>query len=154
MIDYDGVGDSVLALLAVGLARVPCIADPGVIWNDFASPVPFHTGFLRHAHGLADPFIGPGLLEYQYDLQAGETGFDVHCRLRAENETRVPGSTPQRMTTDITSRFGVSRIEARLWNDTKVTVELIDPLPHRPQNQPQLTRHPLEPVAANGVLVS
>jgi urea transporter len=154
MTDYDGVGDSVLALFAVGLARVPCLADPNAVWRDFASPVPFHAGFLRRAHGLADPFIGPGLLEYQYGLQVNESGFDVHCRLRAENESRVPGHTPQRITTGITPRLGVDRIEARLWNDTKVTVELIDPLPHRPQAPPQLSRHPLESASTNGVLVS
>jgi hypothetical protein len=154
MTDYDGVGDSVLALFAIGLARIPCIADPGAVWRDFASPVPFHAGFLRRAHGLADPFIGPGLLEYQYGLLAKECGFAVHCRLRAENETRMPSHTPQRITTGITPRLGVDRIEARLWNDTKVTVELIDPLPHRPQAPPQLSRHPLESASTNGVLVS
>jgi hypothetical protein len=82
-----------------------------------------------------DPFFGSGLLAYEYRLQPGELGFEINCHLRAPSETRVPQRAPQRLTTTVASRLGVTRLETRLWNDTKVTVELIDPVPHRPRTE-------------------
>ncbi|HSI86363.1 MAG: urea transporter [Candidatus Methylacidiphilales bacterium] len=125
--DYDGVGESVLAHFAVALARVPCIADPGAEWSDFASPVPFHRGFFRGVHGLADPFIGAGLLEYRYGLEAGDQGYVVHSRLKSPKDTHRPSHTPQRLHASLIPRFGVGHLEVRLWNDTTMSIELIDP---------------------------
>jgi murein DD-endopeptidase MepM/ murein hydrolase activator NlpD len=130
--DYDGVGESVLACFAVGLARVPCIADPHAEWGDFASPVPFHTGLFRSLHGLADPFLGAGLMEYRYSLEPGDHGYVIHAKMKASAGTHRPPLTPQRLNTTVVPRFGISRLEARLWNDAGMTIELIDPPIHQP----------------------
>jgi murein DD-endopeptidase MepM/ murein hydrolase activator NlpD/urea transporter len=132
--NYDGVGESVLAYFAVALARVPCIADPSAVWHDFASPLPFHAGFFRSLHGLTDPFLGAGLLKYRYSLETGEQGFKIHAKLQADLGTHLPAQTPQRLSTAVASRAGISHLEARLWNDQTVTIDLIDP----PLQQPDL----------------
>jgi len=129
-VDYEGPGDSLLALISAGLARVPCIADPGIVWEDQVSPAPFYGGVSRKLHDIIDPFFGPGLLAYRYSMQADEQGFEIRCRLQADSG--MPGTmlaaAPRLIATTLTSRFGIQRIEAQLWNDVKIRAELIDPV--------------------------
>jgi urea transporter len=135
MVDYEGAGESVLALFSVGLARVPGVA-PGIGWHDFASAVPFYGGIFRRVHELADPFVGPGLLPYDYTIEADGADFQIRAHLRKNETMRVPARTIQRITTTVVPRFGVERMEARLWNDTQLTVELLEPFPGRTPGQP------------------
>jgi urea transporter len=129
MVDYDGPGDSLLAHLAVALARVPCVADPGLRWSDLVSPVPFHTGFLRRLHGLADPYLGPGLLEYHYAMVPGETGFEITARLATGRHDGLPRQTPEQLAVTVAPHLGLRRLDVRLRNDIHLTAELIDPAP-------------------------
>jgi murein DD-endopeptidase MepM/ murein hydrolase activator NlpD/urea transporter len=124
--DYEGPGDSVLALISAGLARVPCIADPGLTWDDHVSPSPFHATLSRKFHDIIDPYFGPDLLAFDYSMQAGEHSFDIRCRSKADrlNATPLPRA-PRRIMTTLTSRIGIQRIEAQLWNDVKIRAELI-----------------------------
>jgi urea transporter len=136
-VDFEGPGESILALIAAGLARVPCVADPGIMWEDVVSAVPFHHGPLRRFHEITDPFFGPELLAFDYSMQAGEKGFEVGCRLKTKDLFgRKPfAAVPYRITTTLASRMGIARIEAHLWNDVQITAELIDPavLPLQPE---------------------
>jgi urea transporter len=129
-VDYEGPRDSLLALISAGLARVPCLADPGVAWNDQVSPAPFYHGVMRKFHDIIDPYLGPHLLAYRYSMQAGEQGFEIHCQLQAGSGTSgtLLAVTPQRIVTTLTSRFGIQRIEAQFGNDVTLRAELIDPL--------------------------
>jgi hypothetical protein len=128
--DYEGPGDSVLALLSAGLARVPCLADPGLTWEDQVSPTPFYRSALRKLHDIIDPFFGPGLLTYGYSMQAGEDGFEIRARFEMDRHDTgaAPAATPHRIKTTLTSRFGIQRIEAQLGNDVKMSAELVDPV--------------------------
>jgi urea transporter len=123
-VDYEGPRDSLLALISTGLARVPCLADPGIVWDDHVSPAPFYGGVMRKLHDIVDPYLGPSLLAYRYSMQAGEQGFEIRCQLESDAGNRAP----HRITTTLTSRFGIQRIEARLGNDFTLRAELIDPL--------------------------
>jgi len=129
-VDYEGPRDSLLALISAGLARVPCLADPGVVWDDHVSPAPFYGGVLRKLHDIIDPYLEPSLLAYRYSMQAGEQGFEIRCQLQADNGTSsaLLTRTPHRIATTLTSRFGIQRIEAQLGNDVILRAELIDPL--------------------------
>ena len=124
-VDYEGPNDSVLALIATGIARVPCIADPGITWDDHVSATPFYAGIARQLHHIFDPYLGPSLLAYRYRMQAGESGFEIHCEI--EPESALPAMAPLRMTTTLASRSGLRRIEALLGNNRLLRVELIDP---------------------------
>jgi len=129
-VDYEGPRDSLLALISAGLARVPCIADPGVVWDDHVSPAPFYGGVLRKLHDIIDPYLGPSLPAYRYSMQAGEHGFEIRCRLEADScaSGTLLARAPHRIVTTLTSRFGIQRIEAQLGNDVTLRAELIDPL--------------------------
>jgi len=126
-VDYEGPGDSLLALISAGLARVPCIADPGLTWEDHVSPAPFHSKVSRKLHDILDPYFGPDLLAYDYSMQAGEHSFEISCQSKSDRQTpEAPlAGAPRRIVTTLTSRFGIQRIEAQLWNDVKIRVELI-----------------------------
>ena len=128
--DYEGPGASVLALISAGLARVPCMADPGLVWQDLVSPAPFYSRILGKLHDVIDPFLRAGLLDYRYSMQVGELGFEITCRRHNQDETwRSPFATaPRQIVTTLASRFGVQRIDARFGNDVRMTAELIDPI--------------------------
>ena len=108
---------------------MPCIADPDIVWEDHVSPAPFYGRVMGKIHSIVDPFVGPGLLTYRYSMQAGEKGFEISCQLRegAETTFALPGMTPHRIVTTLTSRFGIQRVEAQLGNDVKMSAELIGP---------------------------
>jgi murein DD-endopeptidase MepM/ murein hydrolase activator NlpD len=151
-VDYDGPGDSLLALVSTGLARVPCLADPGIVWNDQVSPAPFYGGVMRKLHDIVDPYLGPHLPAYRYSMQAGEEDFEIRCQSEApphETTGPLPAATPHRIATTLTSRFGIQRIEARLGNDVTLRAKLIDPMPPRPKVE---IRHDHQkPSASSGV---
>ncbi|MFZ4766530.1 MAG: urea transporter, partial [Roseimicrobium sp.] len=78
--EFQGPGDSVLAFIAAGLARIPCIADAEVSWFDCVSSVPFHSRATRWLLGLAEPFFGPFLLRCRYVLKLEHGGgFAIHA---------------------------------------------------------------------------
>jgi len=130
-VDYEGPRESLLALIAAGLARVPCLADPGITWDDHVSPAPFYGGIMRKLHDITDPYLGPSLLDYRYTLQAGEQGFEILCQLQAGHgiSGTMPTAAPHRITTTLVSRFGIQTIHAQLGNDVTLKAELIDPAP-------------------------
>lgn len=133
-IDYDGRRDSLLALIAAGLARVPCLADPGVIWLDQVSPAPFYRGAAGKLHDLLDPYLGPNLLAYRYSLQAGQDGFEVRAQLQTAGPPAAsPSHPPQRIVTTLAARHGIERIDARLGNDVELRAEWISPRPASPR---------------------
>jgi urea transporter len=127
--DYEGPGDSLLALISTGLARVPCIADPGLTWDDHVSPAPFHGNVSRKLHDIIDPFFGPDLLAYDYSMQASEYSFEIRCQSKVAGEmsSATLAAAPHRIVTTLTARVGVQQIEAQLWNDLKIRAELIQP---------------------------
>jgi urea transporter/murein DD-endopeptidase MepM/ murein hydrolase activator NlpD len=128
-VDYDGPRDSLLALIAAGLARVPCLADPGVAWHDQVSPAPFYRGVARRLHDLLDPYLGPSLLAYRYSLQAGEDGFEVRAQLQADGVVSgpLPLRPPRRIVTTLVARHGIERLDAQLGNEVELRAELIVP---------------------------
>jgi hypothetical protein len=113
-VDYEGPRDSLLALISAGLARVPCLADPGVVWDDQVSPAPFYGGVLRKLHDIIDPYLGPSLLAYRYSMQAGEQGFEIRCQLQAGHGTSTgtdarDGASPDRDDADFAVRHPTDR---------------------------------------------
>jgi len=125
-VDYEGPGDSLIALISAGLARVPCIADPGLTWDDHVSPSPFQGKVSRKFHDILGPYFGPDLLAYDYSMQAGEHSFDIRCQTKSALHASAPVATaPRRIVTTLTSRVGVQRIEAQLWNDVTIRAELV-----------------------------
>jgi hypothetical protein len=138
--DYEGPRDSLLALISAGLARVPCLADPGIVWEDHVSPAPFYGRVMRKLHDIIDPYLGPNLPAYRYSMQAGEQGFEIRCQLQPSHGGALPPTMPHRIATTLTSRFGIQRIEAQLGNDVILRAELIDPLLPR-QNSEGLHDH-------------
>jgi murein DD-endopeptidase MepM/ murein hydrolase activator NlpD len=133
-VDYDGPGESVLALLSIGLARVPCVADPDCEWDDFASATPFRPRLTRRWHEIVDPFLWPGLLPYRYHLDADEHGFKISSRLTLPSSQAAPGRAVHQMKTIMSPQLGIERIEARLCNGSLLAATLIEPASVQPEN--------------------
>ena len=131
--EFDGPGQSLLALFAVGLARVPCIADAGVEWHDQASIVPFFHSTSRWFQQLLDPFLGPSVAGYSYRFECSEKATSVKCKLESCHAlfTSAPSHAPMEITTTLRDRRGVEELQARLTNDHKLHAELVEWQPLR-----------------------
>jgi murein DD-endopeptidase MepM/ murein hydrolase activator NlpD len=120
-VDFEGPGQSLAALLALGLNRVPCIVVPeeGVSWQDRFSSVPFAPRWSRGLHDLLDPFTGPSLLEYRYRF--GEDGAVCSELADASSESRVPRSVK----VQLAPRQFATSLEARFTDDRELRAELV-----------------------------
>ena len=113
-IEFDGTGQSVAALLALGLGRVPCIAVPegGVSWEDHFSSVPFAPRGSRWLHDTLDPFTGPSLLRYRHHFGADGV---IHAELAGDANDCAPrhvavSTAPQRLAVAVEARFTDDRV--------------------------------------------
>lgn len=79
---YAGPAGGVLALLAIVLARVPCIEDPALVWHDVVAAAPYFRGARRVFHDLCDPFLNVAVLPYRYGLSSDDDGFQLIAALQ------------------------------------------------------------------------
>jgi murein DD-endopeptidase MepM/ murein hydrolase activator NlpD len=125
--DFVGKGNSLLAVLATGLARVPFIGGTDIVWHDTVSAVPFMKAPLRWAHDTLDPFLGPAVLPYEYRLVNELTGTAIRCKLA--DAAHVPAGAshqaPQEIMTKLHERSGISSINLRFGNDRLWAAECV-----------------------------
>ena len=122
-VDYSGPGESVLALIAAGIARVPCLSESHVSWFDGVSAMPFSHSVLRPLLELAEPFFGPFMLRFRYRMENEHGGgIAVHASAVSHGEP----TAPKEITCGVQARRGVVRIEARLHNDHLLKVVQTD----------------------------
>ena len=126
--DYAGSGRSLLALIAIGLARVPFTADADVIWHDSVSAVPFLPAPLRWLHDTLDPFVGPAVLPYSYRFVNDLSFTSIQCRLEQNNHVPVGAShdAPREVTCRLDEHSGISHLEVRFGNDRTLHAERVD----------------------------
>ena len=120
--EFSGPSQSVLAWLAAGLARVPCISDEGVGWLDQISSVPFRPQILRWLCDLGEPFFGPFLLPYRYRFGNEPGGFSVLAEAAMDHP---PSQSPREVACSLQPRQGVVRVALRLCNDRTFLAELV-----------------------------
>lgn len=127
--NFEGSDHSLLAHFHTALPRVPCVSDPGAVWHDSVSTVPFLSPAARWVGNLAEPFLGPFLLRYAYRLETEGSAFLVKCALEADAQTSnatAADSAPREITCRIEGRRGVASIEARMRNDRFIKAELME----------------------------
>jgi murein DD-endopeptidase MepM/ murein hydrolase activator NlpD len=129
-VDLEGPGQSVAALLALGLGRVPCIVPPdgGVTWSDQFSSVPFAPRWAHWMHDLLDPFTGPSLLPYRYGF--GGDG-SIQCELQGQGLTMEPG-VPRSVKVALAPRQLATALEVRSTHDRILHAELTHYQVHPP----------------------
>ncbi|MEI6534778.1 MAG: urea transporter, partial [Verrucomicrobiaceae bacterium] len=118
--DFEGTDDSLLAYLAIGIARVPCIKG-NPVWSDVITTVPFHRAAWRWVHGLLDPFIGPSLKNGSYRMESE----GVACVVRS-TFAGAENHTPREVAIWLTSRRVMEKLEVRLANDRVIHAELVE----------------------------
>jgi urea transporter/murein DD-endopeptidase MepM/ murein hydrolase activator NlpD len=106
---FEGSNRSVLALLAVVLARVPCIAEPTVGWREVVAAAPFLHGRRRLLHDLCDPFIGVEVLHYQYHATERGEAFEISATLD-DGDLKVCAAAPRCLRAGLAGRSGVFEI--------------------------------------------
>jgi len=119
---FEGHASGVLSLLSIVLARVPCIEEPAVIWNDVVAAAPFLSGNRRLFHDVCDPFLNVAVLPYRYSVSSFVDGF----RLTAElGETKWHDrETPKRLIAEIRGRNAVVNIQGETCGGREIKVRL------------------------------
>ena len=104
---FNGRSGGVLALLGILLARVPCLDEPGVHWNEVVAAAPFQGLAKRVQHDLLDPFIGVETLQYEFQMLALEDqGFEIVARL-APGNGKLAAAAPRILRGLLMGRNGV-----------------------------------------------
>ncbi len=84
VLDYAGPADRLLALFALGAARVPFLGDGSVSWVDSPSGLPFMSPLARAGVELVLPFTGSGAVQTESRLRVAAEGIVVETLVRAE----------------------------------------------------------------------
>ena len=126
--DFEGDSGSVLAFIATGLARVPCVSDAGLRWADCVSAAPFFVSASRWLRDFIEPFFGPFLLRFTYYLEETVDGFVVHATADSNGDRSAPQNShaPREIRCHLNGRRGITRLEARLNNDHILKAELAE----------------------------
>jgi urea transporter len=125
--EFQGDDRSLLAYFAAGLARMPAVLEPGVVWSDSVNAAPFFAGVERWLRALITPFIGLTMLGFKYQrLEEADTAFSIRATLEPGHEC---SHAPRSITCQLSGRRGVAHLEARLVNDQTLTAELVE---HQP----------------------
>jgi urea transporter len=121
--EFQGDDRSLLALFAAGLARIPCVLEPSVAWQDDVNAAPFFAGLERWVRVPVTPFLGLKMLRYRYQREEESDGvFSIRATLQPGGECP---HAPRTITCQLSGRRGVGRLQARMGNDRTLVAELI-----------------------------
>ena len=122
VLDYDGRGDALLGLFALGLPRAPFTAERGMWWTDAPAATPFVSVPLRLIHELALPFCALGAAETRSSLEQTHSGARVTTWLTEPALADWLGARlPSRIDIDFVADRGPVRITT--WRDGRVQLE-------------------------------
>ena len=119
---FEGSHHGVLALLAVALARVPCISEPTVRWQEVVAAAPFLTRGRRAIHDLFDPFIGVEVLQYQYQVIEYDEQFEITANLETSGTKASPAAL-KTVRAVVTGRNGVVELVATTCAGEKLRIQ-------------------------------
>lgn len=120
---FEGHASSVLPLLSIVLARVPCIEDPTVIWHDLVAAAPFLSAKRRFLHNVCDPFLNVAVLPYRYSVSSHAEGFRITAEL--EDTRWRDRDTPKILTAEIQGRNAVVSLRGQTCGGREITVRLL-----------------------------
>ena len=120
---YEGGASGVLAMMSIVLARVPCIAEPTVVWHEVVAAAPFLHGVRRLCHDLCDPFLAVAVLHYRYAVVADDDGYRLTAELERADQalTRL---APKRLQARIQGRAAVVAINGETCGGREIQILL------------------------------
>ncbi len=123
---YEGPGDDLLSLAALGLARVPFAADSSLRWRDAAPALALLPRVARVGHELLLPFRAVGTVPLVAHLEAAGLGIRVVAEL---DPRRVRGGSrlPTRIEVTCEPVVGPVRIVAWRGRQKLADAEVVDP---------------------------
>lgn len=122
--DFEGNGTSLLALVALGLARVPCVDATGAVWRDHFPVAVFRRGVCGRLREAASPYLWPELAPYNYRTEPSVGGLTIHATVEAGALRQLPPGAPVSMEVSFAERLGPVRLEAILRDDTAISAKL------------------------------
>lgn len=119
----EGHSSGVLSLLAIALARVPCIEDPKVSWQDVVPAAPFLRGHRRLFHDVCDPFLNVAVLPYRYSVSSLADGFQITADL--EDSKWQDHDTPKQLIAEIRGRHAIVSLQGETCGGREIGVKLV-----------------------------
>jgi len=123
----DGRRGGILPLLGLVLARLPCIEEPDVSWEDQQLALPFLRWQARAFHAIADPFVPAPLVRYRYRVLQVEQHFVLTLDLVAPQP--APPLAPHTLRARIEGRHGVVAIDGVDGAGQPMSLRLLDYVP-------------------------
>jgi len=120
---FEGGGSGVLAMLAIVLARVPCLAEPGVVWHEVVAAAPFLHGAKRVLHDLCDPFLAVAVLHYRFAVAADGEGFAITAELAHTDRARCRAA-PKQLRAVIQGRSAVVKITGETCGGRRIAISM------------------------------
>ncbi|MBN8457031.1 MAG: urea transporter [Verrucomicrobia bacterium] len=119
---FTGRAGGALGWLGILLARIPCMDEPGVAWDDKVAAAPFFGPARRALHDLCDPFAGPEVLHYEYTLleRDGDTA-EIVARL-APGDLKRAQAAPRLIRGKLRGREGVVEVSGETCGGEKFRI--------------------------------
>lgn len=116
VLDYEGPGDTLLGLFALGAARVPHTTDAALRWNDTPPLAPWLPLFTRLGQELLLPFMDVGAAHTASHVEADHAGVRVVTDIRG-GSARVPDRIEVRWA------GGIGPVALRAWRGGRLVLE-------------------------------
>ena len=129
--EFDGDGKSIVALLYIGLARVPCIKAKDTSWVDFVSALPFQIPPVRWFNKMLEPFIGLFFKCYEFQVTTVRDGFIVQAKRKKSGGFLSFSNAPHEVISALQPYKGIVRLEAHFRNSGVLQAELEHYTPFR-----------------------
>ncbi len=111
VLDYEGSGDTVLALFSLGAARIPYLEDARVSWNDRPAAGSLLPWLVRTGYELLMPFVAVGGVRTETRLMLGHGGAVV-VTAELPRRNRRFDKLPERVEITFLPQLGPCRIRA------------------------------------------
>ena len=126
--EFEGNGKSIVALLYIGLARVPCIEAKNTVWVDFVSALPFQIPPVRWFNKMLEPFIGLIFKCYEFQVTTVRDGFIVQAKRQKSGGF---SNAPYEVISALQPHKGIVRLEAHFRHSSVLQAELEHYTPFR-----------------------
>jgi hypothetical protein len=124
-IDFSGDHRSVLAWMAAGIARVPCVAGDNILWRDVVSSLPYQPSPQRWIKEVIEPFTGLCKVDYRYRMSATAEVMTVLAVFDGP-EKQLPRNGAMSIHSQLQPKRGITEMRVHLANQQSITAVLID----------------------------
>jgi hypothetical protein len=114
-----------LAWMAAGIARVPCVDGDWVNWNDVVSSLPYQPSPQRWIKEVIEPFTGIYKVDYRYRMSSTADTMTLLAVLDGD-EKQWPRHGAWSIHSQLQPKRGITEMRVHLANQQTIACVLLD----------------------------